>query len=121
MRSNSSDAKAQMSDDELMGQMTFVFMLPLLLYRTETCKTNSTFILAGHETTSTMLTWTLWTLARYPDIQTRLRKEIRAARKEARANGQDEVSSDELNGLEYLDAVTVRTALLSPGPVPSQS
>lgn len=89
LRSNSDDAKNKLSDAELMGSIT-------------------TFILAGHETTSTMLTWTLWTLARYPEIQTRLRKEIRAGRKVARAQGRDEMTSDELGGLEYLDAITVR-------------
>ena len=37
-----------------------------------------TFLAAGHETTSRALTWAIHTLARHPDIQSRLRAEIRA-------------------------------------------
>ena len=67
-----------------------------------------TFLLAGHETTSTSLTWTLWTLARFPEKQTKLRQEIREARKKAKSDGLEEIESDDLNALPYLDAVTVR-------------
>ncbi|KAI5478309.1 cytochrome P450, family 46, subfamily A (cholesterol 24(S)-hydroxylase) [Pseudohyphozyma bogoriensis] len=81
------DPKAQMSDAELMGQMT-------------------TFILAGHETTATSLTWLLWTLARHPEVQTKLRAEIREARAKALSEGKEEIDSDDLSSLEYLDAVT---------------
>jgi cytochrome P450 len=38
-----------------------------------------TFLLAGHETTATALTWTAYLLARHPAIQARLRDEIVAA------------------------------------------
>lgn len=37
-----------------------------------------TFLAAGHETTSRSLAWAIHTLARHPDIQSRLRAEIRA-------------------------------------------
>lgn len=37
-----------------------------------------TFMAAGHETTASSLTWCLYALARNPDMQTRLRNEIRA-------------------------------------------
>ncbi|GAA5876297.1 hypothetical protein JCM16303_007090 [Sporobolomyces ruberrimus] len=87
LKSASTDAKAKMSAEELRGQLT-------------------TFLLAGHETTSTSLTWTLWTLSRYPEVQTKLRAEIRDARKKAKDNGTDEIESDDLNALPYLDAVT---------------
>lgn len=50
----------------------------------------------------------LWEFACHPDKQARLRAEVRAARKLAQRDGRDELNSDELSGLEYLDAVTVR-------------
>ncbi|GAA5831678.1 hypothetical protein JCM3766R1_004976 [Sporobolomyces carnicolor] len=87
LKSASTDAKAKMSAEELRGQLT-------------------TFLLAGHETTSTSLTWTLWTLSRYPEVQSKLRAEIREARKKAKTNGLEEIESDDLSALPYLDAVT---------------
>jgi cytochrome P450 len=37
-----------------------------------------TLLLAGHETTASALTWTLYLLARHPDVQDRLRAEVGA-------------------------------------------
>ncbi|KAI1346651.1 cytochrome P450 [Xylaria sp. FL0043] len=37
-----------------------------------------TFLAAGHETTATALTWAIYVLSKNPDIQTKLRNEIRA-------------------------------------------
>jgi cytochrome P450 len=37
-----------------------------------------TFILAGHETTAVALTWTLWLLAKYPDVQNKVAEEAQA-------------------------------------------
>jgi cytochrome P450 len=37
-----------------------------------------TFLLAGHETTSNALTWTLYLLATHPEVQTALRAEVQA-------------------------------------------
>ncbi|KAF0487203.1 cytochrome P450 [Gigaspora margarita] len=47
----------QLTHDELIGQVM-------------------TFLVAGHETTSTALSWALYFLAKNPDIQDRLRKEL---------------------------------------------
>lgn len=80
------DSKNTISDAELQGQMT-------------------TFALAGHETTATALTWTVFTLAKDPVIQTRLRVEIKAAMAEARKAGREILNSEELGSLSYLDAV----------------
>lgn len=41
-------------------------------------------------------------------MQSKLRAEIREARKKAKTNGLEEIESDDLSALPYLDAVTVR-------------
>jgi len=41
-------------------------------------------------------------------MQDKLRAEIREARQKAKDDGNDEIESDDLNALPYLDAVTVR-------------
>ncbi|PVG01510.1 cytochrome P450 [Serendipita vermifera] len=57
-----------------------------------------TFLLAGHETTSTSTTWGLFSLAIHKPIQDRLRQELRTI-------STDFPSMEELNSLPYLDAV----------------
>ncbi|GAA5882286.1 hypothetical protein JCM1840_005437 [Sporobolomyces johnsonii] len=97
LKSAEKDAKTRMTPEELRGQLT-------------------TFVLAGSETTSTALTWTLHALSRFPEKQQKLRDEIRAARKQAQAEGRDELESDELAALPYLDAVA-REVLRLESPV----
>lgn len=72
-----------------------------------------TFIVAGHETTSTATTWALLSLSRHPDIQRKLRAELLKV-------PTDNPSMDELNALPYLDAV-VRETLRHHSPVPMTS
>ncbi len=64
--------------------------------------------LAGHETTSTTLSWALWELAKHPDIQTRLRAEIRDKRVEISLQntdvGNSDLSMDDLEGMPFLQA-----------------
>ena len=67
----------------------------------------STFILAGHDTTTSAVTQTLWVLAQHPEEQSRLREEVTAARRE---NG--DMDYDTLMALPYLDAVTRETLRL---------
>ncbi|KAK0531594.1 hypothetical protein OC835_003612 [Tilletia horrida] len=76
---------AKLHDHELLGQIT-------------------TLLLAGQETTSTQLTWCLWTLAqpRYQPIQQQLRRELREL-----FAGREEVRYEELQGLRLLDKVTL--------------
>lgn len=57
-----------------------------------------TFIMAGHETTSTQTTWALHKLSLYPDVQKKLRAELMEV-------GTDMPTLDELNSLPYLDHV----------------
>ncbi|KAJ7746491.1 cytochrome P450 [Mycena maculata] len=68
-----------------------------------------TFLVAGHETTSTAATWALFSLAENVEIQTRLRNELLTL-------DTDEPSMDELNSLQYLDCV-VRETLRVHAPV----
>ena len=98
LKSTRHDARMQLSDSELRGQMT-------------------TFLLAGHETTSSLLTWTLYRLATLPEVQSRLRNEIRNARDKIAQEGRSEFEADELSALPYLDAV-VREAARVDAPVP---
>ncbi|KAJ7679608.1 cytochrome P450 [Mycena rosella] len=72
-----------------------------------------TFLVAGHETTSTALTWALFALTQNVSAQTRLREELLSV-------STDNPTMDELNELKYLDCV-VRETLRVHAPVPSTS
>ncbi|GAA5844473.1 hypothetical protein JCM9279_006317 [Rhodotorula babjevae] len=99
LKSVQSEGKASMNDQELRGQLT-------------------TMLIAGHETTSTALTWTLWMLAKAPEVQAKLREEVRAARAKSSSEGLDDLDSRVLDSLPYLDAVTRECIRLEP-PVTS--
>ena len=60
-----------------------------------------TFIIAGVDTTSNSLARILQLLAEHPDVQEKLRRELR----EAQEQYGDEIPYDELSQLPYLDAV----------------
>ncbi|KAI0754417.1 cytochrome P450 [Daedaleopsis nitida] len=66
----------------------------------------NTFIMVGHETTAGSLAFTLLELARKPEVQERLRDEIRQV-------GRD-LSYDDIQRLEYLDAVVKEGLRLHP-------
>ncbi|KAK8844135.1 hypothetical protein IAR55_006929 [Kwoniella newhampshirensis] len=89
-----SDVKPEqrLTDEEVLAQIT-------------------TFMLAGNETSSTALTWILYTLSQHPDVQTRLREEIMVV-------DDERPSLETLNSLPLLDAVMRETIRLCP-PVPS--
>ncbi|KZP28257.1 cytochrome P450 [Athelia psychrophila] len=70
-----------------------------------------TFLVAGHETTSTATTWALFALTQSPDVQALLRDELLAA------DLGDSPSMDDLNALPYLDRV-VREVLRLHSPIP---
>ncbi|KAG8681346.1 hypothetical protein FRC08_015699 [Ceratobasidium sp. 394] len=83
----------RMSDDEVLGQI-------------------STFLTAGHETTSTSTTWALYALSRHPKVQHKLRQEL------LDSGLGDEPSMTDLDKLPYLDKV-VRECLRVHPAVPS--
>ncbi|ORY84134.1 cytochrome P450 [Leucosporidium creatinivorum] len=95
LRSNLGAGSSALSDVELEGQI-------------------ATLLLAGNDTSSLTLIWTLSYLARNPTAQARLRTEIRDARRSAIAEGRDELSHDDLESLSFLDAVVRETLRLEP-------
>ncbi|CAK5269104.1 unnamed protein product [Mycena citricolor] len=116
------DAKAELSDS---GHDTRKDLLSLLvkantskdvaekdkMSEEEVIAQVPTFLVAGHETTSTAVAWALLSLSQHPHVQARLRQE-------ALAVSTDQPSMDELNGLPYLDCV-VRETLRLHSPVPN--
>ncbi|KAM5537674.1 hypothetical protein V8D89_008752 [Ganoderma adspersum] len=66
----------------------------------------NTFIMVGHETTAGSLAFTLLELAKNPDVQQRLRDEIRTV-------GRD-LNYDDIQRLQYLDAVVKEGLRLHP-------
>ncbi|ODN76883.1 hypothetical protein L202_05470 [Cryptococcus amylolentus CBS 6039] len=70
----------------------------------------NTFMLAGYETTSTALCWCIYSLAKHPEIQERLRQELLEI-------SEQQPDIDTLNALPYLDAVIKESLRLS-APVP---
>lgn len=60
---------------------------------------------AGHETTANTLSWTLLELARNPDMQTKLRAEVRAMENTIRSRGDSEFTSTDFDGMPYTLAV----------------
>ncbi|KIR63999.1 cytochrome P450 [Cryptococcus bacillisporus CA1873] len=88
-----SDVKPEqkLSDEEVLDQIT-------------------TFMLAGNETSSTALTWILYSLTQHPECQKRLREEVLAV-------ADDRPSLETLNSLPYMDAV-IRETLRLNAPAP---
>ncbi|CAK5270143.1 unnamed protein product, partial [Mycena citricolor] len=66
-----------------------------------------TFLVAGHETTSTAVTWALFALTQHKSVQDRLREEVRGV-------ATDFPTFDELNSLPYLDCIVKETLRLYP-------
>ncbi|KAK9897658.1 cytochrome P450 [Cystobasidium minutum MCA 4210] len=90
--------KDRMKDEEIMG-------------------TVATFLLAGHETSSTALTFLLHLLSLHKDVQDKLRKEVQEAYRTAEQEGRSSLTADDLSSLAYLDAVVRETLRVLP-PVP---
>jgi len=73
---------------------------------------------AGHESTANTIGWSLLELAKHPEVQSRLRTEIREAEAAALARGDPEITITDIDHMTYLHAVTkvrgvVRTVSLS--------
>ncbi|EYE95192.1 cytochrome P450 [Aspergillus ruber CBS 135680] len=64
-----------------------------------------TFLTAGHETTSTAMQWAIYALCKHPDIQSRLREEIRTSLPSISSASLAPLSAATLDSLPYLNAV----------------
>jgi cytochrome P450 len=74
-----------------------------------------TFLAAGHETTATAMVWAIYMLCLHPDVQTRLRKEIR--QNLPSIEEQATMTSQAIDHLPYLNAVLNEVLRYFP-PVP---
>ena len=64
-----------------------------------------TILLAGHETTSTTISFILLELARNPKVQSRLRDEIRTTEMSVYARGDSQLDVQDVDAMPYLNAV----------------
>ncbi|KAH7869953.1 cytochrome P450 [Lentinula edodes] len=91
----SQNPKLQLNEEELLAQMR------VLLF-------------AGHETSGTSLTFALFELVRNPELQTRLRKEIRNTERKIAERGDVEVTAQDLESMPFLNAVVKETLRFHP-------
>jgi cytochrome P450 len=73
-----------------------------------------TFLAAGHETTASSLTWAVYLLCKHPEVQTRLREEIRTALPTLFTDSNAQVTSTDIDKLSYLNAVLNETLRVFP-------
>lgn len=66
---------------------------------------NSTILLAGYDTSGSSLVWASLELARHPEVQSKLRCEIRQKAREIQQRGEAEFSAVDLESMPYLAAV----------------
>ncbi|KAF7342359.1 Cytochrome P450 [Mycena venus] len=69
---------------------------------------------AGHETTANTLSWSLFELAQHPDVQEKLREEIRAAEQAIRNRGDTEFTYADFEAMPYTIAVMKETFRFHP-------
>lgn len=74
-----------------------------------------TFLAAGHETTASAMTWAIYMLCRYPQVQSKLRAEIREKLPSLESDKQ--VTSMDIDKMPYLNAVCNEVLRYYP-PVP---
>ncbi|KAJ4424852.1 hypothetical protein N0V82_000571 [Gnomoniopsis sp. IMI 355080] len=76
-----------------------------------------TFLAAGHETTASSMTWAIYMLCRYPDVQRRLREEIRS-KLPSIDDASATITSLDIDHMPYLNAVCSETLrYFSPVPM----
>nr|VWP01841.1 C2H2-type domain-containing protein [Ganoderma boninense] len=91
----SEDPKTRLDDEELVAEMF-------------------TLTLAGHETTSSTLTFLFWELSKHPEYQARMREEIRALRARVTARGGNDFTIEDLDSLTLTMNAIKETLRLHP-------
>ncbi|KAH9885379.1 PAH-inducible cytochrome P450 monooxygenase PC-PAH 1 [Cubamyces lactineus] len=91
----SEDPKSRLTDEEMVSQM-------------------ATFLLAGHETTASSMTWMLYELARHPDYQSKMRAEVRAIRARVAERGDADFSVGDLDAMTHVLAAMKEVMRLHP-------
>ncbi|KAF8995462.1 cytochrome P450 [Cyathus striatus] len=87
VKANSSEnASTRLTEEEMLAQMR-------------------TILLAGHETSATSMCWVLLEIARYPEVQKRLREEIRSTEQSIYARGGTDFMATDFDNMPYLSAV----------------
>ncbi|PBK75434.1 cytochrome P450 [Armillaria solidipes] len=87
------EQKKRLSDDEVLSQVV-------------------SLTLAGHETTSSTLSWLLYELCNHPEQQKRIRQEIAEVR--TRVGAEDELSSTDYDSMPFMNAVIKETLRFHP-------
>ncbi|KAI4772493.1 cytochrome P450 monooxygenase [Aureobasidium sp. EXF-8846] len=65
-----------------------------------------TFLAAGHETTATAMTWAVYVLGKFPDVQKKLREELRASDLPDIRDTTAQITPEQIEQISYLHAVT---------------
>ncbi|KAJ7204753.1 cytochrome P450 [Mycena pura] len=73
-----------------------------------------TIMQAGHETTATTISWTLFELSQHPDMQAKLRAEIQDTERAIHARGDTEFKYTDLEAMPYTIAVMKETLRFHP-------
>ncbi|KAG2074169.1 cytochrome P450 [Suillus decipiens] len=89
------DARAQLSEREILSQI-------------------ATLLVAGHDTTASTLTWLLYELSKHPEDQQRIRDEIKAAKANAEARGEDDLLPIDFNNMDFTNAIIKEGLRLHP-------
>ncbi|KDQ56231.1 hypothetical protein JAAARDRAFT_158180 [Jaapia argillacea MUCL 33604] len=89
------DDRVKLSEDEMLSQMR-------------------TIMFAGHETITNTMGFILLELARHPEVQARLREEIRATEAAVRARGASTFTNGDLEGMVYTVAVMKEVMRIHP-------
>jgi len=99
-----------MTEGEVLGRKYFipgrVIDSILLTYRATQRSEISTILFAGHDTTSSSVSWALYNMCRHKSVQDNLRAEF------AKRIHTEAPTFDQLNSLPYLDAVVRETLRL---------